>query len=384
MTALRIVVLMAVLAIPLLSHAQTVYYLSPVQGSGTETDPYRARNAATWHECVELPDWRGGSARPGPFMLCESLSVPVGGIPLPPDMTSVLTAVQRAAVQALLGRAVPTGKVFDLLADVIDANKIPMRKFGDGRNHLILKGKDVWSRPAPIAWGEIYRDALRFPVVAMHALFDAAISAPLAFAASLTTGFTCANSVSLDCNGLDFISFSGGGWGITSNQAVLNNSVVANLERVDTNLATNNMLVGATICGLARNSATEATVGVLGRKEASATQTYYYAVGKDTATTDEFEFGYVVGASRTALGTSSVDTPGVGDLLELIIDDDQISVRVNGIVRLGPTTNTSVSSDFRQAGIRAFGSGTADNSVCLDDWYAYDVGGASAAQRRVQ
>lgn len=362
-----IALILALMAVPV--QAQTVYYLSPVQGAGTDADPYRALKSGTWNDCTDL---RSNPTLGAGYLLCAGPSVPGGAIAIPTDLTTRLTTLQKTALQTVLGKTVTATTVQDFIGEMVVENGVSLRRLGDGRNHLYLRGKDLWSRPAPIAWRELYLAALRFPVTATDVLLDAVFSAPLAWAASVSNSFNCANNASLTCDGVTVTEFSGSSWGIVSNTAQLSNTVATNAARMEFDLNSNSMLVGATITALNRNSATEAHVGLIARKENSATITYYYGMGKDLAGTDEYEFGHVVTGSRTALGTSTADTPSVGDLMELIIDGDQLSFRVNGVVLLGPTTNTSITGDFRRAGLRSSGSGTADNTVGLDNWYARD------------
>lgn len=356
------------LLVPTGLQAQVTYFAT-FEGDGTEANPFRAHSNIQGTECISL---RANETQLSGIAFCDGPSLPVRAGIRQVDLGAPLTAQQKTFLATILGRTVTETTVAEALTALADANALNLKRWPDGKHRLFLKGREILSRPAPIAWRDIYREVLRFPVVAMHAIIDAAISAPLAFAASLSSTFTCADNASLNCEGVTWTEFSGSSWAIVGNTAELSNTVATNAARAETDLNTNSMLVGATITALSRNSATEAHVGLIARKENSATITYYYGMCKDLAGTDECEYGYVVTGSRTSLGTSSTDSPGVGDLMELIIYGDQLSFRMNGVTVLGPTTNSTIASDFRRAGIRSSGSGTADNTVGLDNWYARD------------
>jgi len=378
---LLLAMLLAVTSLLDLAHAQTATYLSPVIGTGTETDPYRAHKSANPTVCTDL---RVNPALVAGYMLCRGPAVPaqMGVIAMPDDDSTRLSAGLKTALQPVLGRAVTMDTLSDLVGAVAQTNSLKLRLTAQGTNRITIGGKQIWD--APVARSMFSVPDLRTIDALLHwpfTLLSKLIEVSNAWAASYNENWDCADSsTSLTCQ-LTWSRFQGTVIGIVSNQATTTNSVATQAARMTSGLATDDMAVGATLAILTRNSATVNEAGVIARKENNATGTYYYCMARDLAGTDEYELGYLLSGARTVLAASSLVVPTAGDILELRVLNDQAACYVNGVTVIAPTTDATISG-FGLGGVRTSGSGTADNVAALNNWYAMDITAFPSAQRR--
>ena len=366
------------------AHAQSSTYLSPIIGTGTDEDPYRAHRAGISTICTDL---RANVALATGYMLCRGPAVPaqLGVIGLPDDDSTRLSAGLKVVLQPALGKAVAADTLSELVGEVARAKGLKLRLSKEGTTRIAIGGKQMWE--APVARSMFSVPDLRTIDALLHLPFtilSKLVEVPKAWAASYNENWNCAdNSAGVSCQ-LSWNNFQGTAMGILSNQANTTNTVATQGRRMTSNLATDDMAVGATLAILTRNSATANEAGPIVRKEANGNSTYYYCMARDISGTDEYELGSLVTGTRTVLAASSTVIPSAGDLIELRVIADQLACYVNGIAVIAPTTDTNISG-FLQGGVRTSGSGTANNVAALDDWYALDVTyfpSASSSMRR--
>lgn len=367
-----ILALLILLLLPSWATAQVVY-LSPYTGDGSEANPFIAAGVRQGGLCTSL---RADPTKVGGYALCSAPSLPVADGVIDLSGKRPIAKADRDKILAERGISV-TATTFDgLLSELVDSQDVRLNRV-DGRQRIILKGQEVWSRPAPLA---SYLPRLRDILSAPIRFVDGLITPTIAWAASLTEDWNCADHASsLNCDHA-WATFQGIVLALVSNRADVTNSVLVQLARNTTTLDTDHMRVGVTIANIARGTATDVSGGVLARKDSSGTSTYLYAVVRDAAT-DQVETGDVVSGTRTVQG--SLDTTVAnGDLIELQVVNDVVSVFLNGTLVQGPYTNT-VGDGNMLAGIRFAGTGTATTTnVALDNWFAYDVSAGGPTKRR--
>jgi hypothetical protein len=128
----------------------------------------------------------------------------------------------------------------------------------------------------------------------------------------------------------------------------------------------------------AAGSTTDMSLAVTGRAAAAA-DTYYF-LQYNHASTQLRLFKRVAG-SNTQLGSSySMTLTGTPVRILLEMDGDQIAAYVDGVLRIGPVTDTAITAagfagarlfDSRQSGVNDAGT--------FDNWAAEEVGGGGGA-----
>lgn len=347
-------------SVPLAPLAQAVrnVYLSPVDGSGTDSDPYRSR-------CVSMAGAGNIDLRPLGIarFLCASDT-------LPPDMTGVLllgdslkgtlTDAQKTAIAKELRAPVTDSTVEDLIVKLLSPH---LRSGRDGKIKIWLGQQvPVHQRTSwiPFQDGGLVADAT-------NVLIDLA-SPQVAWATTLATEtFQCADSASLTCVHT-WTEFLGTALAIVSNAAEFTGATT-NEARLDADLATDDMEVKATITAFVNGG--EARCGVIGRKDSTATRTYYSGHGTFDVVpaTGEWRLTKRVAGTSTTLGTNATD-PVANDTVKLRDDGSSHSVYVNDTLLIGPITDTAIVGNTR-AGILGIGAAASD-SCTMDNMIAYD------------
>lgn len=366
-----ILLLLLALLLPSLATAQ-VLYLSPYTGDGSEANPFKGAGVGQGALCSDI---RADKTRADGYAICRGPVLP--GAPGVIDLSGKRAIGKADRDKILAERGITIrGATFDaLISELVDGQGVRLKRV-DGRQRIILNGEEVWSRPAPLA---SYLPSLEETLYAPVQLVEWLVTPTLAWAASITEDWNCANNASLTCDHT-WNTFQGVVMALVSNRADTTNSVSVQLARNATSLDSDQMRVGVTVANIARGTATDVSGGVLARKENSGTATYLYAVLRDAAT-DQVETGDVISGTRTVHGT--IDTPVVnGDLIELQVVNDVVTVFHNGTAVLGPYTNTT-GDGFLQGGVRFAGTGTGTTTnVALDNWFAYNVSSGGATRRR--
>ncbi len=344
-------------------------YVTPVDGAGTDADPYHSRcMGMDGYGHIDLRTW--GIDR----FLCASNI-------LPADMTGVaelgsaknerMTGPRKAVLAALAKKGIVADTVDEAIIELLSSK---LRAGKDGKVKIWLGEREP-----------LYQQTAWVPFRDHGYVADAwnALQPAVAWATTLATEtFNCADSASLTCVHT-WTEFNGTAWAIASNQASASGSTTAE-ARIDSDLATDDMEVQATLTAIA--SASETRCGVIGRKDSSTTRTYmtvHTAYGT-TAGTREWRLGKRVTGASTTLGTNTTD-PATNDIMKLRDDGSSHSAYVNGVEFVAPVTDADVSGNTR-AGLMFIGAHASD-SCSLDPVDAYDyplpVSGNAAARRRV-
>jgi hypothetical protein len=356
-----------------------VYYLSPKIGTGTDADPYRAHQAGAWMDCTDLKT----------HMLCAGPSVPVqaGVLPLSILASDRLTALQKTALQVVTGKTVSADTFEALMTDIIDTKAITLLPHSDNRQHLKVHGVELWSRPAPLKAfipGVLHAldAAFHLPILAV----DYAVSATVAWAASISDTFTATNGNFEGCEArgcsLTWTEYSGSGWTIVSNQAsgtVTNGSSEA---RAESALTTGNHEATVTVVSFSLDTSTDSHCGPIVRKDNTTTRTYYihYASLLSAGELSSHKLGKRVAAAHTTLATDTTDV-SAGETITTVISSDQLSGKRNGSVLLGPTTDGDISDANTYTGIR-IGTTSGASTCVLDGFSAQDTASFFGPLRR--
>lgn len=355
------------LFIPTFAQAQVTYFAN-YEGTGTTTDPFRAHSNIRGTECKSL---RANETQATGMALCIGPSLPVRAGIQEIDFDAPLTAQQKTFLANALGRPVTETTVAEALTALIDAKAVAMKRWKDGRHHLVLKGREFWSRSAPLSSYvpsvlHALNAAFHLPVLVPSYL----LSTTVAWAAATldedwnctddpTTPFVCDHTWTL---------YQGVVAGIVSGTFRTVNSAALQIAYNGTALDSTDMLHRVTIASIDRGTATSVTGGAGVRHTGTSTSTYVFCVARDAAS-DAVEFGHVIAGAVTVDGTVSA-TVSAGDTIEAKAVGDRISCKHNGTVVLGPITENAGNGNVN-VNVRMDGTGTATTTlVALDDSHA--------------
>lgn len=363
------VLLLLVMLIPSPGHSEI--YVAPFEGDGTALNPFRPLGQRTGPAvCQEIK-------RPDPLTLvdrwavCESNVVPADPrvIALGSSWSNPITGLQLIKLRTSLNDATLVGAhVADVVGMAASRMGIVIKR-RDGEGHVIFNGRELWKglardRPKRVASvSELLRAAWEWVVFPQSA-----------WAASFSTGFDCADSSSLNCDGLTWTESGGGNWSIATNQARVTTTTI-DRARMDSDLATDDQEVSMTITGINRGSATTHELVVLARFSTSASS-YDWCLVRDDATQDQYAYGYTINTTITELG--AVNTTAGAVTLKVRIDGDQHTCFADGVAVLGPNTTTNVTTHLRTGMFSRAVSGPA-NQAQVNQFQAMDyVAGAES------
>jgi hypothetical protein len=168
---------------------------------------------------------------------------------------------------------------------------------------------------------------------------------------------------------LTWTEYLGTGLALVSNRCQIAGVVSQGEARAEHALDTDDMLVRMTLNTWTYTGGSMA-LGVLGRKDASATQERYSYTCQDNGAGSYHRLAKVVSAVETVLGSDDATDFAANEVLELSIIGSAISGARNGPVTIGPVTDTAIASG-RYAGVRGY-SDSASNVANGDDWSARD------------
>jgi len=366
---MSIALLLLLLIIPI--PAKAVEYFATYEGTGTESDPFRAHSNIINTECTSL---RLDNTRINGIALCSGPTLPVRAGVRQIDLTAPLTSQQKTFLASVLGRPITETTVGEVLSAIVDANAINLKRSRDGKQRLMVKGQEVWSRSAPLA--SYVPDILHWLNVAFHlpvVVPAYLVSVTTAWAAtSVAETFTCPD----DTDGTyvcdhTWTRYTGtAAAGIVSNTLRMTNAAATNLLYNSTALDSTDMLHRITIKTLTRVSATNAEAGPGVRHTGTSTSTYAFCVLRDAASPIA-RVGNVLDGVATEDGTVGV-TIGSDDTLETRAVGDQLSCKHNGVTILGPLTDNTGSGNVKGM-VRFSGSGGADSLATVDDSFAQVV-----------
>lgn len=353
---MTILLLLIALLCPALAQAQ-LYYLATYEGMGTDADPFRAHSNIPGTDCKSL---RANEAQQAGYALCSGPSLPVRAGVHQIDLGAVLTAQQKTFLANVLGRTVTETTVGEVLSAIVDMNSLSLKRGRDGQQRLVIKGREVWSRPAPLS---------SYVPEAWERFTHLFVPSSAWAATTLDEDWNCAddNTPSYFCDHT-WVRYSGTTAELITNSLRNVNSVGTNLLYNDSTLDSTDMLHRVTVSSISRGTATNVSGGAGARHTGTSTSTYVYCVARDAAT-QQVAYGHVVAGSNTEDGAVSA-TLANGDIIEVRAVGDQLSCKHNGTTVLGPITENTGSGNVNVM-VRFSGSGTATTTlVSLDDSHA--------------
>lgn len=375
-----LVLLLVVLVWASTPHAQPtrIVYLATVQGDGSDGNPFRSTGWGTVANqgCIDLR--RDPTVSTG-RMLCAADTLPAGGgiNQLGGSLVDTLTPVRRAVLEAVIGEPITASTITEVIAEILitrareDGTRWkPLRAGKDGKYHIWLgQREEAWQQTA---W--LYPYVLDNGLVAdaSNAVLET-IEPALAWAASIAEDFDCANSASLTCD-LTWTEFFGTEWEIASNQARVTGltGTVQKEARADSALAGESHWAQATLVSMTADNSGTTRCGPMARKDNSSTRTFYtFAGSMSNSLYVDFETRKRIGGTLTTIATDTTD-PVAGDVLQIYVDGSSISGYVNGVLRVGPTTDTSITGNT-YTGIAYSSNNTTTQSCVLDNFSAQDI-----------
>lgn len=382
---LGLVLLLALLVWTSAPQAETprVVYLATVQGDGSDDNPYRSTGWGTVANqgCIDLR--RDPTTATGRF-LCAADTLPAGGgiNQLGGFLTDTLTPVRRAVLEAVIGESISASTLTDVIAEILitrareDGTRWkPLRAGKDGKYHIWLgTQQEAWTQTA---WLYPYLHDGGLVADASNAVLET-IEPALAWAASIAEDFNCANSSSLTCD-LTWTEFFGTEWEISSNQARVTGltGTVQKEARADSALAGDAHWAQVTIAAMTADNSGTTRCGPIARKDNTTTRTFYSFVGSmSNSLYVDYETRKRVGGTLTTIATDATD-PVAGDVVRVYVDGSSISGYVNGVLRVGPTTDTSITTST-YTGMTYSSNNATTQSCTLDNFSAQDIAAAAS------
>jgi hypothetical protein len=384
-------VLLALLCWASAPQAQTtrIIYLATVQGDGTDANPFRSTGAGTVanQNCIDL---RADSTVSTGRMLCAADSLPAGGgiNQLASTFGDTVTAPRKAAIEAALGVTLTASNIIDVIAEVLTTHARldgsrwkPLRSGRDGKYKIWLGGgAAAWQQTAWL-WDEwrirdngLVADATNYGLEFLQPA--------LAWATSISEDFNCADNASLTCD-LTWTEFTGTEWAIASNQASVSGltGVQQKEARADSSLAGDDHWAQATVAASTSDAGGTTRCGPIARKSNDGTRTFYaFHIGTvDNIITDSETRKRVAGTATTLVNDGT--NLSAGDVLRVYVDGSSVSGYVNGVLHVGPTTDTDITGNT-YAGIAYSSNSTITQSCTLDNFSAADITLEGGAARR--
>jgi hypothetical protein len=384
-------VLLALLCWASAPQAQTtrIIYLATVQGDGTDANPFRSTGAGTVanQNCIDL---RADSTVSTGRMLCAADSLPDGGgiNQLASTFGDTVTAPRKAAIEAALGVTLTASNIIDVIAEVLTTHARldgtrwkPLRAGRDGKYKIWLGGgAAAWQQTAWL-WDEwrirdngLVADATNYGLEFLQPA--------LAWATSIAEDWNCSDSADLTCD-LTWTETSGTEWAITSNQVSVSGltGVQTKAARADSTLAGDDHWAQVELVAATADNSGTVRCGPLARKANNATATFYLFVANHVNSAfTQYETAKRVSGTLTSLATDATD-PVAGETMRVYIDGSSLSGYVNGVLRVGPTTDTDITANT-YTGIAYSSNNVTTQSCTLDNFSAADITAETGAARR--
>lgn len=356
-----------------------VFYLTPFTGSGTETDPFYPHGVRPGPaQCTEI-------ARPDPttivnrWAVCNAPALPVGTgvVELGSNPRATLSRSQRTAVETAVRGTLTGSTLGEIIGRAADRNGHLRPSRQDGHVRVAIGGTEIFSTVSSP------RESLTYPSIHQwfaH-FFHWLVFPQNAFAASYSTGFNCANSTLLDCDGLTWTESGGSNWAINTNQARVTSSAT-DRAKLNSDMATDDHEVSIEIVQISRGTATWTNVGPIARVDPGSPVSFDYCYVENNSGGDVYRYGYQVSGTTTEIGTAS--TTAGAQTLKIRMSGDQHTCLSNGTAVLGPTTTANVTTLLRP-GLRNQSSGAGSGQTQVESWLAEDYvppGGSGHGLRR--
>lgn len=360
------------------------FYLSPVDGTGTDLNPFRAR-------CLGLPgkgniDLRLNRAIATGYSLCASNNLPsnmTGVIVLGAGLNATVPTIIRNIVQTVLSVTLSTGTVEELIKEVI----IPrLSRPPSGRYKIYLGNptptielvaslsNDIHYKGLVVALAERERELVEHTDSLLASAWDT-LQPVVAWATTLSTETFTASDGNLDgCACVhSWTEYNGTAMTIASNQVAASGSTTVE-ARNNSTLASVNHNAGVTVVNVATGGAgTLTSCGAIFRKENNATRTnyMYQAAIRTAGELNMTELAQREAGTKTILDDNYTDWVANDVLLASVDSSHNIVAKVNGSTRITYTDATPITAGT-YTGIMYF-SDSASGTCTLDNQTAEDL-----------
>lgn len=362
-------------------------YLAPYDGDGSDLTPFLPRGLDTGVSCIGL---RPDPTKAAGVALCRASAMPAvaGLVPLSKALNDPLTAKVRTDIVTALGKSISVSSttVPGILKELlVDSGKLVAGS--DGKIQIYLGDQiPIYQKTGwvPFEDNGAVADLWNAQKRAVYLAYHYTVEPIVAWATTLATEtWNCADNASLTCV-LSWTEYNGTGWSIASSRAAV--AVTGgNDARADSALASADHWAQATLISENSDAGGTARCGPTIRKDNTATRTFYGAAAVHSAGAySQYETILRSGGTLTTLASNGTD-PVNNDVVRIYASGSNISTYVNGVLRIGPTTDATIASNM-YAGISYTSNASAVFDCKLDDWSASDLTSGQMGQfhRRIQ
>ena len=313
------------------------HYLAPYVGTGTEDDPFRPKGVdglKTWTAI----DLRADCTQAAGFALL-AIETPDPSIgPYLGDDPDTERPGLPGLIRASLGILPEATRLRDILAELLilhgreDGTRHRLMRPSKDGQYTIWLGGQQWGTFRPIRGGS-----------------------------TIVESFNTADSDTLGPD-LSWTELIGDADVVSTELSIITRGATSAVARADSDLATDDHYCEAVLSAVALGTSTYNYFGVECRKDSTTTLTNYnYRAVQTTTPLNEHRLQKFVAGSATQLGASDAADVVAGEIVRIEADGSSISGWLNGILSVGPVTDTTISGNLR-TGIRGLvntGTGTA-------------------------
>jgi hypothetical protein len=286
------------------------YYLSPFTGTGTRQDPFRPVGMAPGVSYVDL---RPNGAVVTGRAICYAPTLPVSG--LIDDLGEELDTPSPALVTLFNSR---------LGITLIDATTL---------RDIFIELFAVWAGGS--RWKPLTAGTARWPELYLGGVSLGTVMPPMAGMTTRTETWTKADGTNISAD-LNWTEVNGTALAVDTNKLRYTGGISGDysMARAEHQIGTENHQIQATLIGRSWSSVSYLSGTILGRKDTSATLTFY----RLEANINEGQYNLaknIAGAATTLLATGV--TPTDGDVMQLQMNGSTIGWARNG----GAYTTTS-------------------------------------------
>lgn len=356
--------------------AQAVVYFCPVDGDGSETNPFMSRALTE-----RLPGrgnidhFRADVTQPGGVMLCESDVLPsnmTGVVVIGNERDRTLTDQQKSNVESVTKTTLRATTVEQAIREIV----IPtLPRPSKGEYEIVLGRKRPIIKEESTLRSDIYYKGF---AVAMREWGEAFIASmldelqPVAYALTITTEtFDCPDGGSIGTCVHEWVSKNVEDLSIASHQATRTGTVNYVDDYANVALSTVDHEFYATFVDAVLGG-TNTTCSINARNTADAAHTYYRSVVRISSTGELNDIALVrtVSESSTTLDADTTDWVA-NDIIAIRAVGTTISARKNGVEIMSQTDGIISTGNY--GGLRVFGDGS--GSVCtFDNFNGRDIG----------
>lgn len=310
--------------------------------------------------------------------LCQSDELPKdmrGVTQLGASLTATLDSAKKTDLDTLAHKTIAALKVNELIVELLSPR---LRAGRDGKLKIYLGGRTpIYQQTAGVPFPDhgLFADVALGVVYVASAVERYTLGAVVAYAASVTEDFNCADHASILTCDLTWTNVTGT-WQISSNQALRTATGTARI-RADSPMDTDDFEVSVSLIDLTNTGAGTGLCAVMARKDSGATTTNYAFGANNDNGVSGYQIDKVLAGTRTTLGTNTQDQVD-NDLVLLRVDGSTISGLVNG-TEIVTVTDTDITGNT-YGGVYAT-SAASTFSCTWDNWAAADYTAPAATGR---